>query len=106
MDKTIIKILTELKKILSNKFNNIDKVILFGSQITKKNDQYSDHDILVILDGKYNWKTENSILDEAYKIDLKYGILTDIKIISKHELKGKRGAQPYIEDALLNGIAV
>lgn len=102
-----IGILKELKLLIQNRFaDSVYKIILFGSQINGKARAYSDYDILIVLKDDYDWRTENEILDLCYQIDLKYDIITDIKIISKNELNTKIGKQPFIIDALEHGVTV
>ena len=98
-------ILKDLKTILhTNLPNLIDKIILFGSQINENYKEYSDYDILIILNNSYDWKLEAKIIDLCYEIDLKYNIFTDVKIISNKELDEPRGKQTYIQEAILTGI--
>ncbi len=99
------KILEDLKKILNSNFPDlIDKIILFGSQANGRQKEYSDYDILIILKKDYDWELENLIIDACYDVDLKYDIVTDIKIISTEELNLPRGRQTYIQKALTDGI--
>ena len=105
MDKK--KILKELKALLIESFSDyIDKVILFGSQALDTAKEYSDYDILLILKKDYDWQLEDSILSLCYEIDLKYDILTDVKLISRDELNTIKGKQPFILNALEYGLAV
>jgi len=98
-------ILNELKTILNNHFPNIvEKIILFGSRNNSNFQEYSDYDILIILNINYDWNLESEIIDLCYEIDLKYDIVTDIKIISSKELTEPRGRQTYIQEALLTGL--
>ena len=83
-----IEILKDLKNLLIKHFGNvIDKVILYGSQINGYSQEYSDYDILIIVNIDYDWRTKNRILSVCNDIDLKYDILTDVTIISHNELK-------------------
>ena len=84
--------------------NFVSDVILFGSQATGKAFEFSDHDILVIVSHPISWRQKREIGDEIYSIDLKYNILTDVKIISEPELKTLKGKQPFIQRALQEGI--
>ncbi len=53
------KILKDLKLSLIDKFgNNINDVILFGSQINDSAAKCSDYDILIILKDKPDWQYE------------------------------------------------
>ena len=97
-------IMKELKEGLQNKFNFVSEVILFGSQATGKAFEFSDYDILVIVSHPISWRQRREISDEIYSIDLKYNILTDVKIISEPELKTLKGKQPFIQHALQEGI--
>ncbi|MEA1912859.1 MAG: nucleotidyltransferase domain-containing protein [candidate division WOR-3 bacterium] len=98
--------LEELKDLLETNFpGKIDRVILFGSRATSKGKEYSDYDILVIIQGDYDWHLEDKILDLCYEIDLKYNIVTDIKVISTNELVSVKGKQPFIQKALKEGIS-
>jgi predicted nucleotidyltransferase len=97
-------IIQDIKSLINQEIPGIVKdIILFGSQINHQSD-CSDYDILVILSNEYDWKLETTIIDLCYDIDLKYGIVTDIKIISQNELEKPRGKQSYIQEAIKNGI--
>ena len=102
-----LRIIKDLKKLLISKFPDyFDKVILFGSQVMGSAGEYSDYDILIILKTDYDWKLENKILNVCYDIDLKYEILTDVKLISNKELKTIKGKQPFIINAFEKGLVV
>lgn len=104
MEKQII--LKEIKSLLTEHLlERIDKVILYGSQVTGENKKYSDYDVLIVLKDEYDWRLEDKILELCYEIDLKYDILTDIKVISRKELNSIRGKQPFIRNALEKGIS-
>jgi len=94
----------ELKEGLQKKFNIVSDVILFGSQAKGNAFEFSDYDILVIIRHPISWTQQREIADEIYSIDLKYNILTDVKIISEPELKTLKGKQPFIQRALREGI--
>jgi predicted nucleotidyltransferase len=101
------KILKELKALLVTEFSGeIHKVILFGSQAIDDANDYSDYDILVIMEKGYDWKLKDAILACCYEIDLKYDILTDVKLISKSDLQTIKGKQPFVLSALTHGIAI
>ena len=103
MYQTILK---EIKNILTQNLDiKIDRIILFGSQVAGNAEIGSDYDILIILENEYDWKIEDKILDMCFEIDLKYDIVSDIKIISTKELLEPRGKQLYIQNALKYGIS-
>jgi len=101
-----LKILKELKTLLVENFGgNIKDVILFGSRAGKASSKNSDFDILVILNNDYDWKYKKRIIEVSFEIDLKYEILTDIKIISAAELGNSvKGLHPLYEEAINQGI--
>ena len=99
------KILTNLKShLITNYGNSIKDVILFGSQARGGCKEYSDYDILIILDKDYSGKDENQILDLCYDIDLQFNILLDVHLISSTELTSIRGRQPVFVNAIKSGI--
>jgi predicted nucleotidyltransferase len=99
------EILSDLKNHLITNFgNSIKDVILFGSQARGDSKEYSDFDVLILLDKEYSGKDENRILDLCYDIDLKYNILIDAHILSIKELNTIRGRQPVFVNAIKSGI--
>jgi len=105
MDK--IDIIKELKELLIENFGDtIDKIILFGSQINGKAKEYSDYDILIILNDDYDWELKNKIICVCNEIDIKYDIYTDITIMSQSELNSIRGKQPFILAAFEQGVYI
>jgi predicted nucleotidyltransferase len=101
------KILKELKALLIDEFTDyFDEVVLFGSQALNTAFDYSDYDILVILKKDYDWQLEDAVLAACYEIDLKYDIVTDVKLISRRELNSIKGKQPFIVSALEHGMVV
>lgn len=102
-DKRII--LSDLKFKLEEQYSDsVKNVILFGSQANNQANEYSDYDVLILLNQDYNKNDENRILDICYDIDLKYNILIDAHLLSTNELNTKRGKQPIFVNALKNGI--
>lgn len=99
--------LLELKSILFKEFPNYaKKLILFGSQADGTARDYSDYDVLFIVKKKYDWRFENEIYNACFEINLKYDIITDIKIISGEELQTIKGKQPFIQNALNYGVTI
>ena len=104
MNQKNVAIMKELKERLQRKFSFISKVILFGSQATGQAVEFSDHDILIIASQPISWRQRREIVDEVYVSDLKYNILTDVKVISEPELKSLKGKQPFVQHALQEGV--
>lgn len=103
IDKRII--LTDLKRMLEEQYaDSVKNVVLFGSQANNQANEYSDYDVLILLNQDYSKNDENCILDICYDIDLKYNIIIDAHVLSTKELDSKRGKQPIFVNALKNGI--
>lgn len=98
-------ILIDLKNRLEEQYSNaVKNVVLFGSQANNNATEFSDYDVLILLNQDYNNQDESRILDICYDIDLKYDILIDAHLLSVNELETKRGKQPIFVNALKNGI--
>lgn len=101
------EILAELKALLTHRFGEeVKQVTLFGSQSQGMATEDSDYDILVVLQHDYDWRKEKEIINACYYLDLKYDILTDVKVISLNELHSPKGQQPYIVNALQKGVSI
>jgi len=87
--------------------NNIVNVFVFGSQVNGSATEFSDYDILVVLNAEYDWMYKDKIYEICYQTELSEDVFFDISIISEHELKNTiRGKQPFIQNAIKNGITV
>jgi predicted nucleotidyltransferase len=99
------QILSDLSVTLTKAFPGvIVKVLLFGSYAHGGENDNSDFDVLVITREVPDWRLENAIINECYMIDLQYDIVTDVKIIAESELDTPKGRQPYIQQALAQGL--
>ncbi len=97
----------ELKALLLATFpQEIEQVILFGSRVNGDARDYSDYDVLVIVNHPYDWRFKHKIYDTTWEIDFKHDILTDVKVISQQELHTLIGKQPFIQNALKMGVAL
>jgi predicted nucleotidyltransferase len=81
--KDIKKSITELKKILFNRFGKGMELYLFGSVARNEYDPDSDIDILVLVPGKVDTKLEIEILHLAYDIELKYDVVFGMVVNEK-----------------------
>jgi len=103
IDKRLI--LIDLKHKLEEQCSDsVKNVVLFGSQVNNSSTEFSDYDVLILLNQDYSRNDENRILDICYDIDLKYNIIIDAHLLSTKELESKRGRQPIFINALKNGI--
>jgi predicted nucleotidyltransferase len=92
-------------RLIQNFGNDIQDVILFGSQITDEVHEDSDYDILIVLNRDYDSNYKYKILDVVYEFELNHDIFIDFKIISIQELKDSiRGKQPIFQDAIEKGM--
>jgi predicted nucleotidyltransferase len=100
------KILQQFKTKLIKRFGEeVNDVVLFGSQASGDSHDYSDYDILIILNKDYDRAYKEKLLDLIYNFELEYEVFIDFKIISVHELTHSlRGKQPLFQDAIKNGV--
>ena len=105
MKKSII-ILKELKDLLVANFGeDINSVILFGSQATGKAGKNSDYDVLIILNRDYDRAYRSRITGAVYDLELEHDIFIDKKIISTNELHNTiKGKHPLYGIAIQQGI--
>jgi predicted nucleotidyltransferase len=102
-----IEIIRELKKRLQENFGDIfERIVFYGSQSTGLATPESDFDILIVINGKVDWQLENQIMGTCYELDLKYGILTDVRVLAKKDLLTIRGKQPSVAGAVERGMLV
>lgn len=102
---TKIEIIKELKQSLQQHCNNnVQNVILFGSQVYNNANTNADYDILIILKNKYTYKDEDQIINLCYDIDMKHDIFIDVHLLSQNELNTEREQQPIYINAINNGI--
>ena len=94
------------QKLIQEFGNEIKDVILFGSRAVGNAKNYSDYDILIVLNKEnYDWKYKYRILDILYDIELENDIIIDPHIVSEHELNNTlRGVQPIFINALQSGV--
>jgi predicted nucleotidyltransferase len=86
--------------------DRINKMILYGSYARREASSDSDIDILVICNGVIDSQLREQIYDECYKINSQYDVWIDISLLAEDDLKTIRGKQPYIQNALYEGIAL
>lgn len=103
-----IEILKELKNLLVKELgDNILEVILFGSRMKRTAEEFSDYDVLIILQNDYDWKYKRLLSSLCFEISLKYDIIIDSKIISLNELHHTvKGIDPLYVDAIKDGIHI
>ena len=99
--------MNELKKLLLKQYPNlINKIILYGSRAENRDNEYSDYDLLLILNREFDWKLEKALKLSTYDINIDYNILTDINLISINDLSSAKGNLPFIQEALSKGLVI
>jgi len=73
----------KLKKKLLNRFPQT-QIILYGSRVRGNDEEFSDIDILIVLDRKIDTELEKQILDIAYDIELEFDVVLGVMIESKN----------------------
>jgi len=76
------KALQELKQRLLQKFPDAE-IILYGSKARSDDEEFSDIDVLVLLDREVNNTLEEKIFSTAFQIELKYDVIFGIIVYSK-----------------------
>ncbi|HXK65632.1 MAG TPA: nucleotidyltransferase domain-containing protein [Spirochaetota bacterium] len=79
-----IEIIKKFKALLLKKFTNFE-VILFGSRARNDSTQYSDMDIVVILDSIKDESDIDYVSDCAWEAGFEYGIVVVPIVFSKDE---------------------
>ena len=76
------KALHELKQRLLEKFPDAE-VILYGSKARGDDEEFSDIDLLILLNGKVNTQLEEEVISLAFQLELKYELVFGLLIESK-----------------------
>ncbi|MBI1937304.1 MAG: nucleotidyltransferase domain-containing protein [Ignavibacteriales bacterium] len=101
------QIVNELKNSLNQLLPaKINKIILYGSYARKEASTDSDIDVLVICNGMIDSQLRERIYEECYTINSKYDVWIDVSLLSENDLTTIRGKQPYIQNALCEGIVL
>ena len=67
----------ELKKRLKEEFPDVG-IILYGSKARGDDEEFSDMDLLILLDGEVNSKLKEKTIGIAYDVELKYDVVFSI----------------------------
>ncbi len=91
-DKVLIKILGEIKSLLSQFLEGKYQLILFGSRARGEESEFSDVDLMVILDDNiYDFEIKEKIRDIIHDFSLKYPYLFSVLIVSQSLAKKRKG---------------
>jgi predicted nucleotidyltransferase len=85
----IREILNELKTELSNLYGSrLKQIVLYGSYARNEATEYSDIDLVIILDGKISPGREiDRMIDIISDLNIKYGVLISIYPVSETDYK-------------------
>ena len=84
----------------------IKKIILYGSYARNSYHSDSDIDILLIMESRIDESLRKQIYGICYDLNSKYDIWIDISLLSEDDLSTIRGKQPYVQNALIEGIVL
>lgn len=99
------KILDDIKTAINKNFSDsIQKIVFYGSRKRGDNNLNSDYDILLITKNPATFSFKNEVYEKLNDIDIENEVLIDYKFISENELLTLKGKQPYITNALSEGI--
>lgn len=91
-DKNLRKILGEINISLDEFLNKRYQLVLFGSRTRGEEDEFSDVDLMVILDdGICNFETKEKIRDIVYDFTLKSPYLFSVMIVSRSLAQKRKG---------------
>ena len=101
------KVTSELKKLLIENFQGESfKIILYGSHARGESNRYSDLDILIIFESPVDLKKKEKVYELCSDLNIKYSIWIDVSLISKDEMGTIKGKQPFVQNALSDGIYI
>lgn len=91
-DKKLEEILLEIDSLLNQFLEGKYQLIIFGSRSRGDEDEFSDVDLMVILDDQLsNFKTKEKIRDIVHDFSLKYSYLFSVMIVSKSLAEKRKG---------------
>jgi len=97
--------LNEVLSMLIQKFP-IKRVILFGSKARGDFDEYSDIDLLFVMDKVLDIKNEKLIVENLYEIGIKYDVLFNSLRTSVEEWNGIFKHFPIYNEIKNDGIQI
>ena len=96
----------ELKSELLKSFSGVE-LILFGSKARGDFEEFSDIDILILVDEDIDQRLKDSIIGIAYDIELKYDIVFGFIIENKKSWRSSRyKVMPLYQNVEREGVVV
>jgi predicted nucleotidyltransferase len=91
-DEILVRILAEMNSLLSQLLEGRYKLILFGSRARGDASEFSDVDLMLILDDEIcNFETKEKIRDVIHDFSLKTPCLFSVLIVSKSLAEKRKG---------------
>ena len=104
MEQFIYKIVKELKKKISDKYE-LHEMRVFGSSVHGERRIDSDIDVFVHL-PQVNRQIEENLFDIAYDLELKYDCLIDLIVFSDDSIRERYARAPIYQKVLAEGTVV
>jgi len=104
MDKKTMKVVTQLKSRIAEKYP-IRDLRVFGSSARGDRGNSSDIDVLVCL-PELNRTIEEAIFDIAYDLELEHDCVIDVIAVCEPDIKGRLASAPIFQKAIEEGIPV
>lgn len=99
-------LLTRCKKLIQEILPN-SILILYGSRARGEAREDSDYDLLILVDGEVDWKTERQVGDKIYELELQTDTLLSIQIVSLANWNSPLyKAQPFRKNVTSEGIQI
>lgn len=103
----ILKIANELKENIREKIKGEpNKTIIYGSFARNEGNKNSDLDILIIFNSLIDWQIKDKVFEICSDLNVKYEIWIDVSFLSLSEMDTIKGKQPFVQNALYEGIEV
>lgn len=102
----IQKITAKIKKVV-NRISPNAEIFLFGSRAREDARQYSDWDLLILLNVKnIPFQFETKLLDEFYEMEIETGEVISPLIYTKNDWNKKHSFTPLFENIKKEGIRI
>jgi predicted nucleotidyltransferase len=95
----------EFKEKIAGKFR-MAEIVLFGSKARGDGDNYSDIDVLVLLEQEPDLSIEEEIIDIGFDIEIKYDIVLGILVHSKAFWDSRGNLMPIYKEIERDGIQI
>ncbi len=101
------RIASELKESITEKIQSEPyKVIVYGSFTRNEENRNSDLDVILIFNKPFGRETKDIVYEIITDLNLKYEIWIDVSFLSLGDMNTIKGKQPYVQNALHEGIEI